>query len=116
MLLSALTAFDHCSNNIEGTLNLLENMRAHNCKKLVFSSSATVYGTPERLPIDEKCLVGVGITNPYGMYNSTLAQTILALLHAVGQCELLLLMYCTAPAAAVTARSATLVYTHILIH
>jgi UDP-glucose 4-epimerase len=67
MLYAAVPMMYYCSNNIEGTLNLLENMRAHNCKKLVFSSSATVYGTPERLPIDEKCLVGVGITNPYGM-------------------------------------------------
>ncbi|KAG5176030.1 galactose-4-epimerase, UDP [Tribonema minus] len=53
-------------NNIEGTLNLVEAMREHGCKKLVFSSSATVYGTPEKLPLDEKSRVGPGITNPYG--------------------------------------------------
>ncbi|CAM9309644.1 unnamed protein product, partial [Discosporangium mesarthrocarpum] len=54
-------------NNIEGTLNLLECMkRRENCRKLVFSSSATVYGQPDKLPLDEQSSVGVGITNPYG--------------------------------------------------
>ena len=52
-------------DNIYGTLVLLETMRAHGCKKFVFSSSATVYGTPERLPLDETCRTG-GTTNPYG--------------------------------------------------
>lgn len=36
------------------------------CRKLVFSSSATVYGEPDKLPLDERSSVGVGITNPYG--------------------------------------------------
>ncbi|XP_064624259.1 UDP-glucose 4-epimerase-like [Lineus longissimus] len=52
-------------NNIVGTINLLEVMKEHNVKNLVFSSSATVYGTPEYLPLDEKHPVG-GCTNPYG--------------------------------------------------
>ena len=51
-------------NNIYGTLVLLESMAAHNVKKIVFSSSATVYGDPERLPIDEGCRLST--TNPYG--------------------------------------------------
>ncbi len=51
-------------NNIDSTLTLLETMQEFNCQKLVFSSSATVYGDPERLPIDEKCRLSV--TNPYG--------------------------------------------------
>ena len=51
-------------NNIYGTLVLLESMAAHNVKKIVFSSSATVYGDPERLPIDECCRLST--TNPYG--------------------------------------------------
>ena len=38
------------------------------CRKLVFSSSATVYGIPDRLPLDEESPVGVGITNPYGAF------------------------------------------------
>lgn len=37
------------------------------CRKLVFSSSATVYGEPDKLPLDESSSVGVGITNPYGV-------------------------------------------------
>jgi UDP-glucose 4-epimerase len=53
-------------NNIDSTLVLCEAMQKHGVKKLVFSSSATVYGTPEELPLKETSRVGVGITNPYG--------------------------------------------------
>ncbi len=56
---------EYYDNNLYGTLVLLQAMRAHGCKKIVFSSSATVYGTPERLPLDEECRTG-GTTNPYG--------------------------------------------------
>ena len=52
-------------NNLESTLTLVEIMEKYNCKKIVFSSSATVYGDPETLPLTEKCKVG-GTTNPYG--------------------------------------------------
>lgn len=52
-------------NNIAGSLNLYEIMAAHGCKTLVFSSSATVYGDPEKCPIPETARVG-GTTNPYG--------------------------------------------------
>ena len=52
-------------NNLDSTLNLLKVMGEHNCKKFVFSSSATVYGDPKVLPITEECEVG-GTTNPYG--------------------------------------------------
>ena len=55
---------EYYDNNIGGTLVLLEVMRAHNVKKIIFSSSATVYGDPERLPIDEEC--SLSTTNPYG--------------------------------------------------
>ena len=50
--------------NITGTLVLCEVMKKHGVKKMVFSSSATVYGMPESVPISEECLVGA--TNPYG--------------------------------------------------
>lgn len=56
---------EYYDSNIGGTLALLNVMRESGCKKIVFSSSATVYGTPEKLPLDETCTVG-GTTNPYG--------------------------------------------------
>jgi len=51
--------------NIGGTINLLESMLASGVHKLVFSSSATVYGEPERIPIDEDCRI-IDAANPYG--------------------------------------------------
>lgn len=62
---SCVKPIEYYDNNLIGTLVLLEVMREHGCKKIVFSSSATVYGTPERLPLDENCRTG-GTTNPYG--------------------------------------------------
>lgn len=56
---------EYYDNNLYGTLTLLKAMKKHCCKRIVFSSSATVYGTPERLPLDEDCAVGA-TTNPYG--------------------------------------------------
>ncbi len=53
-------------NNINGTIKLLEVMSQFNCKKIIFSSSATVYGDPKIVPISEDSQVGVGLTNPYG--------------------------------------------------
>lgn len=55
---------EYYDNNIYGTLVLLEAMKKHNVRKMVFSSSATVYGTPERLPLDED--YALSTTNPYG--------------------------------------------------
>ncbi|QZY51151.1 UDP-glucose 4-epimerase GalE [Leucobacter tenebrionis] len=52
--------------NIDSTLVLLDLMRERGVEKLVFSSSATVYGDPETAPIDESHRAGVGLTNPYG--------------------------------------------------
>ncbi len=51
-------------NNISGTVNLLQVMDKFGVKKIIFSSSATVYGTPEKLPLDENCHLST--TNPYG--------------------------------------------------
>lgn len=56
---------EYYDNNLNSTLRLIEAMRSHGCKKIVFSSSATVYGEPEVLPLTETCKVG-GTTNPYG--------------------------------------------------
>ena len=52
-------------NNIDSTLVLLEAMARHNVNNLIFSSSATVYGTPEKLPVAEDAKVGP-CANPYG--------------------------------------------------
>ena len=52
-------------NNISGALVLLDTMKKYNVKKFIFSSSATVYGDPEVIPITEECKIG-GTTNPYG--------------------------------------------------
>ena len=62
---SVAKPIEYYDNNLVGTLVLLEAMRDHGVKKLIFSSSATVYGTPEQLPLTETCRVG-GTTNPYG--------------------------------------------------
>lgn len=56
---------EYYENNIAGTLVLLDVMRNYDCRKIVFSSSATVYGTPASVPIREEFPTG-GTTNPYG--------------------------------------------------
>lgn len=53
-------------NNLGSTLSLLESMHKYDVKKLVFSSSATVYGTPQNLPLNESSPIGINLTNPYG--------------------------------------------------
>lgn len=53
-------------NNIGGTVNLLESMKRNNVKKIVFSSSATVYGDQDGIKLTEDMQTGIGITNPYG--------------------------------------------------
>lgn len=55
---------EYYHNNVTGTLTLLKLMKKYNCKKIVFSSSATVYGNPESLPIKED--FPLSTTNPYG--------------------------------------------------
>ena len=56
---------EYYTNNISGALVLLDTMRKYGVKTFVFSSSATVYGDPETIPITEDCKTG-GTTNPYG--------------------------------------------------
>ena len=56
---------EYYENNIGGAVILLETMKKYNVKKFVFSSSATVYGDPEIIPITEETKIG-GTTNPYG--------------------------------------------------
>ncbi|MDA3963371.1 MAG: UDP-glucose 4-epimerase GalE [Planctomycetota bacterium] len=61
---SCVMPLRYYQNNLTGTLHLLEAMAAVGCKQLVFSSSATVYGDPERVPVTEDCRLQA--TNPYG--------------------------------------------------
>ena len=70
---------EYYSNNIGGTLTLTDVMRAHGVKKIIFSSSATVYGDPAFVPITEECPKGV-CTNPYG-WTKWMQEQILADLH-----------------------------------
>ena len=57
---------EYYENNVCGTISLLEVMKKFDVKKFVFSSSATVYGEPEKMPVTEDMPTGQGITNPYG--------------------------------------------------
>ena len=61
---SVAKPLEYYQNNITGTLVLCNQMRAHGVKKIVFSSSATVYGSPKSLPIKED--FPLSTTNPYG--------------------------------------------------
>lgn len=63
---------EYYHNNITGTLVLLELMKKYNCKKIVFSSSATVYGSPKTVPIRED--FPLSTTNPYGSTKLMLEQ------------------------------------------
>lgn len=68
--------WEYYYNNISGTLILLDVMRKHGCKTIIFSSSATVYGLPSQIPITEDCPLGTP-TNPYGKTKS-MQETILS--------------------------------------
>ncbi len=61
---SSAKPLEYYANNLGSLLNLAQTMQRHRCKSLVFSSSATVYGKPERLPIREDAALST--TNPYG--------------------------------------------------
>ncbi|MDU8980614.1 UDP-glucose 4-epimerase GalE [Bifidobacterium scardovii] len=62
---SVAKPIEYYDNNLNSTIVLLKAMRKHGVKKIIFSSSATVYGKPEELPITESTPIG-GTTNPYG--------------------------------------------------
>lgn len=84
---------DYYANNIDSTLVLVEAMKAYGVKRLVFSSSATVYGNPESLPLTEESRVGVGITNPYGWTKFMNEQIITDVAHADESMEVTILRY-----------------------
>ena len=70
---SVLKPWEYYDNNIGGTLVLVDVMRKHGVKNIIFSSSATVYGVPEIIPITEECPKGK-CTNPYGQTKSMLEE------------------------------------------
>ncbi len=78
-------------NNITGTLILCEVMRKHGVKNLVFSSSATVYGTPESLPIKED--FPLSTTNPYGATKLMLEGILKDLQHSDSEWNIIVLRY-----------------------
>jgi UDP-glucose 4-epimerase len=80
-------------NNIDSTLVLCKLMQECDVRKLVFSSSATVYGMPESLPLLETSRVGVGITNPYGQTKYMLEQILSDLAIAEPKWQISLLRY-----------------------
>ena len=62
---SVFKPLEYYRNNLDSTLSLLELMLEFGVKNIVFSSSATVYGEPEHMPLNESDKIG-GTTNPYG--------------------------------------------------
>ncbi len=89
---SCVKPFEYYENNISGTLNVISMMRKYNVKKMVFSSSATVYGDPEVIPITEECKVG-GVTNPYGQTKLMLEQILTDIQKADPDFDIALLRY-----------------------
>lgn len=72
---SVAKPLEYYHNNMTGTFNLCDVMRNHGVKKIIFSSSATVYGDPAFIPITEECPKGK-ITNPYGQTKGMLEQVL----------------------------------------
>lgn len=83
---------EYYENNISGTLVLVQAMRDHGVKNLIFSSSATVYGNPQIIPITEECPKGV-CTNPYGWTKSMLEQVLTDMQYADKEWNVVLLRY-----------------------
>jgi len=79
------------NNNITGTINLLMTMQKYNCKKIIFSSSATVYGTAETMPLDENSPLGV--TNPYGRTKLVIEEMLKDLYVSDNEFSIVLLRY-----------------------
>lgn len=84
--------WEYYNNNITGTLVLLDVMRKHNVKNIIFSSSATVYGEPEKVPVTEETPKG-SCTNPYGWTKSMLEQILTDIQKADPSWNVILLRY-----------------------
>lgn len=84
--------YEYFDNNISGTLVLIDVLRKHGCKNLIFSSSATVYGDPAQIPITENCPKGK-CTNPYGETKSMLEDMFIDIQKADPEWNIVLLRY-----------------------
>lgn len=84
--------WEYYNNNITGTLVLLDVMRKYNVKNIIFSSSATVYGEPEKVPVTEETPKG-SCTNPYGWTKSMLEQILTDIQKADPSWNVILLRY-----------------------
>ena len=89
---SVAKPWEYYENNIAGTLTLVDVMRKHNCKNIIFSSSATVYGDPAFIPITEECPKGT-CTNPYGWTKSMLEQILSDIQKADPEWNVVILRY-----------------------
>ncbi len=98
---SALKAVDesvklpirYYKNNLTGLLNVIECMEEFSVPKIIFSSSATVYGSPEEIPLSELSRTGGGITNPYGQTKLMCEQILTDCAKANPKLEVTLLRY-----------------------
>ncbi len=89
---SVAKPWEYYYNNISGTLVLVDVMRKHGVKNIIFSSSATVYGNPAFIPITEECPKGQ-ITNPYGQTKGMLEQVLSDMQKADPEWNVILLRY-----------------------
>ena len=89
---SVVKPWEYYENNIAGTLTLVDVMRKHGVKNIIFSSSATVYGDPAQIPITEECPKGQ-CTNPYGWTKSMLEQVLTDIQKADPEWNVMLLRY-----------------------
>lgn len=89
---SVAKPIEYYHNNITGTLILVDAMRKHGVKNIIFSSSATVYGDPAEIPITEQCPKGQP-TNPYGWTKSMLEQVLTDLHTSDPEWNVVLLRY-----------------------
>lgn len=83
---------EYYRNNLEGTLVLLEAMKRHNVKKIIFSSSATVYSAENAMPLTEQSRTG-DCTNPYGWTKYMIERMLIDLCHADREWGAVLLRY-----------------------
>lgn len=89
---SVAKPLEYYENNMSGTFVLLDVMRTHGCKNIIFSSSATVYGDPAIIPITEECPKGQ-CTNPYGQTKSMLEEVLKDVQRADKEWNVVLLRY-----------------------